>query len=328
MEGDFRRNTTVQSYRTQRLAFKLPNCPREGDAMKVFVIRLFMLVVVMFSTLPVWCADNAAAHPEMVVTAQWLSDHLKDPKVVILHVADKRSDYLRGHIPGAKFLLTDDFVEGDDAELPSVDKLKSVFEKLGISDDTRVVIYTTAWYPMAGRAYYTLDYLGHGDKTSLLDGGIEHWMLEKRPISHEEGPAANLGNLTPKVHSEVRAQLAEAKQITAGAEKSKILVDARPPQGYNAGHLAGATPLYWQETLVDPKQDPVFLSPEKLRALFDSRGIKPGEKLVTYCVIGLQASHVYFVAKYLGYDAAMYDGSTHEWSMVNNLPMVKGTSPK
>jgi thiosulfate/3-mercaptopyruvate sulfurtransferase len=296
--------------------------------MKVFVIRLFMLLMVMFVTSPVWAADNAAAHPEMVVSAQWLSEHLKDPKVVVLHVADTKSDYLRGHIPGAKFLLTEDFVEGDDAELPPVDKLKDVFEKLGISDDTRVVIYTTAWYPMAGRAYYTLDYLGHGDKTSLLDGGIEHWMVEKRPVASQEDTHATRGHLTPKVHAEVRAQLAEAKQITEGNEKSKILVDARPPEGYKAGHLTGATLVYWQETLVDPKQDPVFLSPEKLRALFDSRGIKPGKKLVTYCVIGLQASHVYFVAKYLGYDAAMYDGSTHEWSMVNNLPMVKGEPPK
>lgn len=296
--------------------------------MKVFVNHLFVLVMVMFLTSPVWSADNAAAHPEMVVSAQWLSEHLKDPKVVVLHVADKKSDYDRGHIPGAKFLLTDDFVEGDDAELPPVDKLKDVFEKLGISDDTRVVIYTTAWYPMAGRAYYTLDYLGHGDKTSLLDGGIEHWMVEKRPIAAQEDTQATRGHLTPKVHAEVRAELAEAKQITEGKEKSTILVDSRPPQGYKAGHLAGSTLVYWQETLVDPKQDPVFLSPEKLRALFASRGIKPGERLVTYCVIGLQASHVYFVAKYLGYDAAMYDGSTHEWSMVNNLPMVKGEPPK
>ena len=296
--------------------------------MKISVIRLLVLVMVMFATSPVWSADNAAAHPEMIVTAQWLADHLKDPKVVVLHVADTKSDYMRGHIPGAKFLLTDDFIEGDDAELPPVDKLKDVFEKLGISDDTRVVIYTTAWYPMAGRAYYTLDYLGHGDKTSLLDGGIEHWMLEKRPVAAQEDTQAARGHLTPKVHAEVRAQLAEAKQITEGTEKSKILVDARPPQGYKAGHLAGSTLVYWQETLVDPKLDPVFLSPEKMRALFESRGIKPGKKLVTYCVIGLQASHVYFVAKYLGYDAAMYDGSTHEWSMVNNLPMVKGDPPK
>lgn len=296
--------------------------------MKMIFGRLFTLTLLVLSTSLIWAAESGAGHPEMVVTAQWLADHLKDPKVVVLHVADKKSDYLRGHIPGARFLLTDDFIQGEDAELPPVDKLKDVFEKLGISDDSRVIIYTTAWYPMAGRAFYTLDYMGHGERTSLLDGGIEHWMIDKHPIEHGEETQVSVGKLTPKVHSEVRALLAEVKQIADGGAKSTLLVDARPEQGYTGGHLAGATHVYWQETLVDPKQDPVFLSPDKLRALFASRGIKPGEKLVTYCVIGLQASHMYFVAKYLGYDAAMYDGSTHEWSMINNLPMTKGSSPR
>jgi thiosulfate/3-mercaptopyruvate sulfurtransferase len=271
-------------------------------------------------------AGAGAAHPEMVVSAQWLADHLKDPKVVVLHVADKVSDYRRGHIPGARYLSTEDFMTGDDAELPSVAKLKEVFEKLGVSDDTRVVIYTTAWPPMAGRAYYTLDYLGHGDKTSLLDGGIEHWLVEKRPASSET-PTVTPGKLTPHVHEEVRALLDEAKHAT-DADAKELLVDSRPARRYRDGHPAGAVPVYWQETLVDPKDDPVFLAPDKLRALFESRGIKPGKKLVTYCEVGLQASHVYFVAKYLGYDAAMYDGSMHEWSMVNNLPVVKGDSPR
>lgn len=271
-------------------------------------------------------AGAGAAHPEMVVSAQWLVDHLKDPKVVVLHVAEKESDYRRGHIPGARFLSTDDFVEGDVAELPSADKLKAVFEKLGVSDDTRVVIYTTAWPPTAGRAYYTLDYIGHGDKTSLLDGGVEHWLAEKRPTSSET-PAVTPGKLTLHVHPEVRALLDEAKKATE-ADSKETLVDSRPPRRYRDGHPAGALPVYWQETLVDPKDNPVFLSPEKLKALFESRGIKPGKKLVTYCEIGLQASHMYFVAKYLGYDAAMYDGSMHEWSMVNNLPLVKGDSPR
>lgn len=296
--------------------------------MKMIFGRLFTLTLLVLSTSLIWAAESGAGHPEMVVTAQWLADHLKDPKVVVLHVADKKSDYLRGHIPGARFLLTDDFIQGEDAELPPVDKLKDVFEKLGISDDSRVIIYTTAWYPMAGRAFYTLDYMGHGERTSLLDGGIEHWMIDKHPIEHGEETQVSVGKLTPKVHSEVRALLAEVKQIADGGAKSTLLVDARPEQGYTGGHLAGATHVYWQETLVDPKQDPVFLSPDKLRALFASRGIKPGEKLVTYCVVGLQASHMYFVAKYLGYDAAMYDGSTHEWSMINNLPMTKGSSPR
>jgi thiosulfate/3-mercaptopyruvate sulfurtransferase len=275
-----------------------------------------------------WAGDSAPAHPEMVVTAQWLAEHLKDPNVVVLHVAEAKSEYLQAHIPGAKLLLVDDFVQGEDVELPAVDKLKDAFEKLGISDETRVVIYTTAWYPMAARAYYTLDYLGHGDKAALLDGGMEHWKLENRPLARGEDTPASRGKLSPRVHSEVRAQLAEAKQIAEGAGKAEALVDARPEQGYKSGHLPGAFHIYWQETLVDAKHDPVLLSSDKLRALFDARGIKPGEKLVTYCVVGLQASHLYFVARYLGYDAAMYDGSTHEWSMMNNLPLTKGDSPR
>jgi thiosulfate/3-mercaptopyruvate sulfurtransferase len=70
----------------------------------------------------------------------------------------------------------------------------------------------------------------------------------------------------------------------------------------------------------------VFLSPEKLRALFKSRGVTPDHKVITYCEVGLQASHNYFVAKYLGYDAAMYDGSFYEWNDIEHLPLVKGAS--
>lgn len=290
--------------------------------------QVFILTAAVFLGLApcVLAQQTQAAHPEMLVSSQWLSQRLNDPRVVVLHVADKKSDYQRGHIPGARFLNTDDFIEGDVAELPPVDKLKSVFEKLGVSDETQVVIYTTAWFPMAGRAFYTLDYLGH-DKTALLDGGIEHWAAEKRPIS-QETPTTTPGHFTPKVQEKVRAVLAEAKHAVEPGNKSVTLVDARPERGYKQGHLAGSVPLYWQDTLVDAKDDPVLLPPDKLKALFESRGIKPGQKVITYCVVGLQASHDYFVARYLGYDAAMYDGSFHEWSMVNNLPLVKGDSPR
>ena len=79
--------------------------------------------------------------------------------------------------------------------------------------------------------------------------------------------------------------------------------------------------------MVDPKK-PVFLSPEQLRALFTSRGITPGHKVVTYCEVGMQASHNYFVAKYLGYDDSMYDGSYQGWFQVSHFPVVKGSSPR
>lgn len=270
-------------------------------------------------------AADGAVHPEMIVSAQWLSDRLNDPKVIVLHVADKRSEYDSGHIPGARFLALEDFIEGEDAELPSTDKLKAAFEKVGVSDDSRVVIYTTAWYPMAGRAYYTLDYLGHGEHTALLDGGLDEWQLEKRQLSKDE-PKIKAGNFTPHVHPEVRAMLEEVKKVSSGPSKTVTLVDSRPAKRYADGHIAGAVHVYWQETLVDAKNKPVFLPPEKLKALFASRGISPGQKLITYCEIGLQASHDYFIAKYLGYDAAMFDGSIHQWSHVNMLPVVAGNA--
>ena len=267
--------------------------------------------------------EAGKVRPEMIVSAKWLSEHLNDPKVVVLHVTDKRSDYDAGHIPGARFLALEDFIEGQDAELPPPEKLKEAFEKVGVSNDSRVVIYTTAWYPMAGRAYYTLDFLGHGDQTALLDGGIDEWKLEKRPLE-KDAPKIARGSFTPRLHPEVRAMMDEVKKLSQQPSTTEMLVDSRPEKRYTDGHIAGAVHLYWQETLVDPKNKPVFLPAEKLREVFASRGIKPGQKLVTYCEIGLQASHDYFVAKYLGYDAAMFDGSIHQWSHVNMLPTVQG----
>jgi len=275
--------------------------------------------------------DQPPVRTEMLVSTQWLADHLNDPKVVVLHVAEKRSDFEHGHIPGARFLAFDDFLLGHVGlmdELPPAEKLKEVFEKLGVSDDTRVVIYTSDWYPMAGRAYFTLDYLGHGDKTSLLNGGINQWDAEKRPISKEpEAAVSSKGTFTLRVHENIRAVLPEVKDTSKDESKRTILVDSRPRKRYTSGHIPGAAHLFWEETVVDPKK-PVFLEPAKLRALLNSRGITPGHKLVTYCEVGLQASHNYFVAKYLGYDDSMYDGSYYEWNEVEHLPVVKGESAR
>lgn len=287
-------------------------------------------VVILFFIAVLWSEGAATAevgkvHPEMIVSTQWLAEHLNDPKVVVLHVAEKRSDYDAGHIPGARLLMLDEFIEGEDAELPSPEKLKEAFEKVGVSNESRVVVYTTSWYPMAGRAYFTLDYLGHGDHTALLDGGIDEWKLEKRPLE-KDTPKIARGSFTPHLHPEVRAMLEDVKKLSEQPTQSELLVDSRPEKRYTDGHIAGAVLVYWQETLVDAKNKPTFLPPDKLKELFASRGIKPGQKLVTYCEIGLQASHDYFIAKYLGYDAAMFDGSIHQWSHMNNLPLVKGES--
>jgi len=288
-------------------------------------VAIYVVALVAFSSPASAKPADGAVHPDLIVSAKWLGEHLNDPKVIILHVGDKRSEYDQGHIPGARFLALEDFIEGQDAELPSTEKLKDTFEKLGVNDDSRVVIYTTAWYPMAGRAYYTLDYLGHGDHAALLDGGIDGWRKDNRQLS-KDAPKITRGSFTPHVHPEVRAMMDEVKKLSEQPAKTAVLVDSRPQKRYTYGHIAGAVHVYWQETLVDAKNNPVFLPPDKLKELFAARGISPGQKLVTYCEIGLQASHDYFIAKYLGYDAAMFDGSIHQWSHMNNLPVVEGTA--
>ena len=263
---------------------------------------------------------------EMLVSTKWLADHLKDPNVVILHLADNIGDYKRGHIPGARYLAMKKISTDNGSisvELPRVDQLQKTFSELGVGNNTRVVIYATNWFPNAARAYFTLDYLGHGDKAALLDGGVEQWLAEDRPVSGET-PKFSPATFTPYVHEKFRALLDEVKSDVDAkpGEEPEQIIDARPSRRYKAGHLAGATNVYWQDTLVS-EENPVFQSPEKLRAIYASRGIVPGKKIVTYCEVGIQASHGYFLAKYLGYDAAMYDGSYQEWSS-KNMPIAKG----
>jgi thiosulfate/3-mercaptopyruvate sulfurtransferase len=293
--------------------------------------RIALCLTVLVVTGICTAQSTTTVRSEMLVSTQWLSDHLKDPKVVVVEVADDRKEYDKGHIPGARFLATDDYIVGHEGlmtELPPPEKMKAAFEKLGISDDSRVIIYTPEWYPGAARAYFTFDYLGH-DATALLDGSIQQWRAENRPLSTET-PAATKGRFTPHLRPGVKAMLDEVKTISQPSDDPNraVLLDSRPQRRYDAGHIAGAAHIFWEETVVDPKR-PVFLPAEKLQQLMTSRGVTPDHKVVTYCEVGLQASHNYFVAKYLGYkNEAMYDGSYYEWNQVEHLPVVKGEVPR
>jgi thiosulfate/3-mercaptopyruvate sulfurtransferase len=292
--------------------------------------RRLTISAVCFSILAVsticYAADSDA-HREMLVSTTWLANHLNDASVVVLQVGHDRRDYEKEHIPGARFLDTDDFTTGHTGlmvELPTVEKLKQAFEGLGVSDNSRVVIYTVDWYPVAGRAFFTFDYFGHTN-TALLDGSLAQWKAENRPVTTDE-PKVIKGSVTPHVDGSVLALLADAKAASQVGSPT-ILLDSRPKRRYVAGHLPKADHIFWEETVANANK-PVFLPPEELRKLFASRGITPGHRLITYCEIGLQASHLYFVAKYLGYDVAMFDGSFYQWNDVEHLASVKGNSPQ
>ena len=269
-------------------------------------------------------AQQPKPHPDLVVSTQWLAAHGSDSKLVIVHVGDP-DNYKSAHIPGARSLPGNKFT-APGTELPPDDQLKATLEAIGISDDSRVVIYSPDWGPMASRLFFTLDYLGFNN-VSLLDGGLEKWQEEKRPTSADE-PVITRGTLTIHPHPELVAKLGQVKDLTSAPQSNTVIVDARPLRRYRNGHLPGAVPLFWEKNLVDAEAlSQVLKSPEELRKMYAAAGATTGKKIISYCEVGWQATYTYFIARYLGYDAAMYDGSWSEWSK-EKQPSVRGDSAR
>lgn len=257
----------------------------------------------------------------MVVTTSWLAEHLHDPEVVVLFLGRDRQAFERGHIPGAQFIPLDAIAEEHGNiphELPSIENLKALFEGVGISDNSRIVLSGEGGGMMAARAYFTLDYLGLGDRAALLDGGSERWMTEGRAVSRTES-APPPGHITPHPHREIVVSLAEMKQLS-GHPNGAAILDARSAAEFSGavasegvskkGHIPGANPMDWKSL---ERGDSELLPRTELATKFANAGIQRGQKVVSYCRTGMRASMVYFVAKYLGHPAAMYDGSVVEW---------------
>ena len=277
-------------------------------------------------------ATSAPALPPVVTTA-WLADHLHDKGLLLFQIGDRatRALYDSTHIPGAQFLaplseFSTPRIEGNLLlELPSVATLDSVFESKGISDDSRIVLYfAREYFSPTSRAFFTLEYMGLGGRVAILDGGLEAWRTEGRPVTTEV-PAITPGHFTPHPHPEL---VADAGYVKAHLEDPKVrIVDARDTSFYNGrethqgrnGHIQGAASLYFG-SVVDSTGK--FLSPAQLRTLFTSAGIAPGQSVVTYCHIGQQASFLWFAARYLGFTARLYDGSFQDWAAHPELPVV------
>lgn len=276
---------------------------------------------------------------EMIVSTAWLAAHLNDPKVVILHVARARTHYDEGHIPGARFAGWDEITatrDGVPNELAPVADLQKLFERLGIGDDARIVLYGDNSGLSAARAYFTLDYLGHGGRATLLDGGLEKWKAEHRSITTdlaEPRPARFTPRLRPSTVTNLDVVRDLSWTATNVTSPSAVLIDARPVDEYTGtkpgegvsrgGHIPGAASVFWMQNVVS-KENPALRSAAELRRLYEEAGVRQGRTIVTYCRTGGQASHAYFTVKYLGYDVVMYDGSFFEWSNAEGAPVVSG----
>ena len=265
----------------------------------------------------------------LLISAAELEAALKSPDLVLLHVGEPKG-FEDGHIPGARLVRYADFaIDAGElgSELPPVDQIKRVFEAVGVSNQSRVVLYGDRPVGPA-RGFFTLDAAGH-KRVQLLDGGLRAWRAEKRPIETGPGATPRPGHFMPVLDPSrvVSAQVIQQQMPS----RSIALVDVRPdPEflgtdggmggAHAAGHIEGANQLPW-DALVG--SDGRFLPRDQLQAKLSAAGAATGKPVVAYCMVGMRASVVYFVARHLGFDARLYDGSIVDWSQ-RKLPTRTG----
>jgi len=273
--------------------------------------------------------------PQLLVDAGWLNQHLHDPDLVILAVGP-RGGYPKDHIAGSQFIRLDDVSAPSPwprapgilgLEMAPVEALRATFEKFGISNASRIVVVADSeWDSPATRVVLTLGYVGLGDRTFLLDGGMTAWHAAGYPVTADL-PTVMPGLLTT---APVPSFIVDAAYMTAHRSVPHVsLIDARDSEFYakpaaeqrSAGHIPGARSIPFGSLIEDSSN--LYLPPAELQARFLAAGVQPGDTVVAYCHVGQQATVVLFAARLLGHPVKLYDGSFEDWS-AHKLPTEGG----
>jgi thiosulfate/3-mercaptopyruvate sulfurtransferase len=280
------------------------------------MLRLFVFGTIATLLLVPPAAAQATAAPGPLVSTEWLQQHLDDPLVRIVATGDQ-GRYDRGHIPGARFLEHMDTLGSGHVLLPP-EPLAAVLAKAGVADGARVILYGDTPM-MTGWVYMALASVGHAADVSMLDGSVELWRSEGRPVSTTAPPAAS-GHLTVRPTAGIAVDGAWVKSHLESPDVR--VLDVRTTEEWNAGHLPGATLVLWQDLYSD-QRSLKFKSPDELRALFTRAGVKPGQQVVTYCAVGMRASLMYWAALASGLPARVYVGSWQDWQRDSTNPVVR-----
>jgi thiosulfate/3-mercaptopyruvate sulfurtransferase len=280
-------------------------------------------------------AENGYAKP-VLVTTEWLAEHLGDDVVVVAEVDENPDLYDEGHIPGAVKLHWRDDLQ-DPVERDVVDR--ETFERLlgerGIGNDTSVILYGDKNNWFAAYAYWYLKVYGHGD-VRILDGGRQKWIDEGRELTTDAPSRAAKSYKAQERDESIRAYRDQVRDWLG--ESSRALVDVRSPgefsgdliapPGYEqegaqrGGHIPTAASIPWASAVRD---DGTFKSAEELKELYGGKGITPDKEVTAYCRIGERSAHTWFVLReLLGFERVRnYDGSWTEWGNLVDVPIEK-----
>jgi len=275
-------------------------------------------------------------HP--LVSTEWLAEHLNAPDVVVLDASmylpnagrDANAEYRSEHIPGAVRFDIDDISDPNSDlphTLPAPHVFSSKMRKLGVGDGQTVVIYDSAGFYSAPRAWWMFKVMG-AEQVYILNGGLPKWKAEGRPV--EDGTVTRPErHFTARFNHGAVADFADVRQMIK--DRSRQILDARPAarfkaevpeprEGLRGGHMPGAlnTP-----STGFTAGDGTFLAPDRLKAIFDDAGVDLEKPITTSCGSGVTAAVITLALTLLGHkDHTLYDGSWTEWGGRDDTEVV------
>jgi thiosulfate/3-mercaptopyruvate sulfurtransferase len=275
------------------------------------------------------------AHPERLVTTDWLAEHLGQPGLVVVESDEDVLLYETGHIPGAvKVDWHTDLNDPVTRDYLDAAGFAELMRRKGIGRDTTIVFYGDKSNWWAAYALWVFSLFGHPD-VRLLDGGRTKWEAEGRPMTTDAATPAPAEY--PVVERNDVAIRAFRDDVLA--HLGKPLVDVRSPDEFTGrllhmanypqegalrgGHIPGAKSVPWARAA---NEDGTFKSREELEALYRSEvGLSPDDDVVVYCRIGERSSHTWFALTHLlGFERVRnYDGSWTEWGNSVRVPIER-----